>query len=673
MSRAPTLPMGHEPSRPGRVGEIGWPLAIVLLSLVLRVTAVRDFVGHPLGRLPWVDEGAYWTRAQAILNGAWFPDRPFYQDPLYPYLLSGLMRVVGTEVSSLRVALACLGAITPLAVYGAGRLGFGPVEGRVAGLLCATCGPLIFTDGLLEKESLAALGAATALGLTAWAAKPGGRAGRATGPGLAWGIVSLLRANALVLAPLGAIWWVLAFPNNVTAGRRRARALFYLLGFALAIAPVTMVNAVVSRPTELILTTWQGGANFYIGNGPEATGTYVAPPFVEANPAHEADDFAEEATRRSGRRLSHSGVSRFWLAQGLKRWRDAPAASLRLLANKIGLLAHDFEIPDNQDLEFVRLVAAPRLSWGVISFGTLLSLAALSLGLGQEGRTPFWSFLILSTWAGLGTTALFFIVGRYRIPWLPGLALLAAAGTVDMGRRLARRQWRGIGWRVCLLVLPIAALAWRPMVDPTPDRWGHAEIELALAYLAEGRLEPAIDALDDVRAIGEGPSGRVATLLAEGPVHDRIAALVLNRLNMARYAEEIPQIVRARWLRQLPETRAESRRRLEALLLSHPNDPTVRREWGAWWLGETNDPDARRHAKDALAQAIQAPGSDASAAILLALLTSDRLPLAGLTLNRPAPLNDRVRLALAIVASRSRPGTRLQETGIQRNRPPKAS
>src|SRR5262249_9346541 len=155
------------------------------------------------------------------------------------------------------------------------------------------------------------------------------------------------------------------------------------LGFVLAVAPATLVNALVSRPAELILTTWQGGANFYIGNGPEATGTYAAPAFVEANPAREADDFAAEAERRVGRRLGYSGVSRFWLAEGLRHWREAPLGSLRLLAYKAGLLAHDFEIPDNQDFEVVRLVAAPRLSWGFLSFGTVLPLAALALGLGR--------------------------------------------------------------------------------------------------------------------------------------------------------------------------------------------------------------------------------------------------------------------------------------------------
>src|ERR1700733_5440935 len=108
-------------SRRIRSGDHGWLLAIGGVALTLRLAYASEFAGHPLGRLPWVDEGAYYTRAQAILNGSWLPERPFYQDPLYPYLLAGLMRIVGVEVARLRVALACLGTLTPLAIYWAGR------------------------------------------------------------------------------------------------------------------------------------------------------------------------------------------------------------------------------------------------------------------------------------------------------------------------------------------------------------------------------------------------------------------------------------------------------------------------------------------------------------------------------------------------------------------------
>jgi 4-amino-4-deoxy-L-arabinose transferase-like glycosyltransferase len=644
------------PARPIRIGDLGWLLAIGLLGLALRLAYAADFAGHPLGRLAWGDEGAYWSRAREILGGAWLPARPFYQDPLYPYLLAGLIRLGGPEVARLRVVLACLGALTPLVVYRAGRRGLGRAEGIVAGLVAAAYGPLIFTDGLVEKEGMAALGAAAALGLTAWAADPAGRGWRAIVPGLAWGLVALLRANALVLAPLGALWWI--FGSGVAGRRARwTRSGLFLLGFAAAIAPATAVNAVVARPPEFILTTWQGGANFYIGNGPEATGTYTAPVFAEANPAREADDFTAEASRRAGRPLGPSEVSRFWLAEGLGRWREAPLASLRLLAHKLGLLAHDFEIPDNQDMEVIRLVAAPRLAWGLFSFGALLPLAAL--GLGREERTPFWWFLVLSTAAGLASTALFFVVGRYRIPWVPGLALLAAAGAVDLARRGVRGRWRSAAARVLLLAATAVWLAWRPMADPAPDRWGHSEIELALAYLADGRLESAIDALDDARALGEGPTARAAELLAEGGVHDRLAALAADRSETYPAAD----LDRARWLRQLPETRGEARWMLEATLRSHPGDPIALREWGAWWLGEPGDPEARRRALDALANA----GGDPSAAVLLALLGADPGPLERLRGGVPDRSRGRIRLARAILTHRPR---RRDRPGSPPDRPP---
>src|SRR5690242_12371672 len=109
--------------------------AIGVLGLVVRWSYASSYAEHPLGRLPWVDEGAYGTRGRAILGGGWLPEEPFYQDPLWPYVLAGLMRLLGTEeVASLRVALASLGALTPLIIGWAGWRGLGRAEGIVAAL-----------------------------------------------------------------------------------------------------------------------------------------------------------------------------------------------------------------------------------------------------------------------------------------------------------------------------------------------------------------------------------------------------------------------------------------------------------------------------------------------------------------------------------------------------------
>src|SRR3954452_14173136 len=132
--------------------DLAWAVAIAALGLSLRLAYAWQLSQHPYGRFPWIDENAYWTWALAIRDGQWLPRRPFYQDPLFAYLLAGLMGLVGTGFPALRISLACLGSLTPPAVFWAGRIGLGRAEGVVAGLIVALYRPLIFNDGLLEKE-----------------------------------------------------------------------------------------------------------------------------------------------------------------------------------------------------------------------------------------------------------------------------------------------------------------------------------------------------------------------------------------------------------------------------------------------------------------------------------------------------------------------------------------
>ena len=64
-----------------------------------------------------------------------------------------------------------------MAVFWAGRMGLGRPEAIVAGLIAAVYRPLVFNDGLLEKEGTGALVAAVRFGLTALGAEPGRRVG----------------------------------------------------------------------------------------------------------------------------------------------------------------------------------------------------------------------------------------------------------------------------------------------------------------------------------------------------------------------------------------------------------------------------------------------------------------------------------------------------------------
>ena len=546
-------------------GNAAWYVAIAGVALATRLAFALQYTSQPLGQYPWVDEASYWTWAQAIMNGGWWPIRPFYQDPLYPYWLACLMGVVGIEVARLRIVSAGLGAITPLVVVWAGQAGLGRAEGLLAGAAAALYAPLIFADGSLEKEGLATFWTALALGLTAHLARrPRGRTAFAAGG--AWGISGLLRSNALLIPLVGAGWLLLIRDRFGEVGRSaRVRLVAcFLAAFAAVIAPLVAVNIAVSHPREFLGTTWQLGPNFYIGNGPEATGTYAAPAFVRANPAYEAADYAREAMRRSGGPLTPGQISRFWLVEGLKQWIREPLASIRLLGWKLALLTHRFEVPDNQDLEYVNITAAPSLRWGIVDFGVLFPLAAV--GLGRQSRGSFWWFLTVATGAGLISTAFFFVVGRYRLPWVPGLALLAAAGVVDLVHCARQRDWKGLTWRLGLLAIPAGLIAWRPQADPTPLRWGNQLIATGLANLRSGRLDPAIDAFDLARAFHERTADRVRGILETEPYHGLMAALIAERTSKSEHesarAEE--SVALCRLIRQLPETRHEAERRSRA-------------------------------------------------------------------------------------------------------------
>jgi hypothetical protein len=567
-----------------------------------------------------------------------------------------LIKLVGAEVAHLRLASAVLGGLTPIVVTWAGRVGLGRIEGILAGLVTAFYGPLVFADGCLEKEGLAALLTAAALGLVASLCR-GSRwpLASAGGAGIAWGAAALLRSNAIVAAPATLVWlwprkpWLAGAPKG--GWRTVLLSFVFLLGFSVLVIPVAAINTTISDPPELMGTTWQLGPNFYIGNGPGATGTYWAPAFVRAHPAYEAADYAMEASRRLGRHLSPGQVSRYWFAEGLKQWAAEPVGSLRLGLVKLDLMIHREEIPDNQDLEFVRTVAAPVLWGGFVNFGLIFPFAVI--GLGGITRSRFLSYVALVTVVGMAATVLFFVVGRYRIPWIPGVILLAAAGAVDLFRVARARDLRGLAWRLGLLGLPAALWCWRPRADPVPTRWGTQLIALAVAELRSGRVEPALDALDLARASGADVAERIRQLTAEGPVHDLIAdARNRSGNDVSGVPVTVATLLDARLDRQLLDRRSQARNSLMAALRSRPDDPVANREWGAYLISWAAGSADRSRAVNALEKATHAIAPDQRARLMEALLTGNS-ELVDLPLISDEPhLRALARLVRAIVESR---------------------
>jgi 4-amino-4-deoxy-L-arabinose transferase-like glycosyltransferase len=388
----------------------------------------------PAARYPMVDARAYHERALAILSGNWIGDSIPYQDPLYPYFLAGLYGLFGSGSVGVLYAQALLDACTAWLVYAIARRVFDPRCALLAGLLAASYKMFLYFDIQLLKVPLTVF----LITLTLWLvieAQRGDRRWTWFAAGASLGLAALTRGNYLLFAPFLLAWIGLA---HRAAPRRGGVAMgLVALGLAACILPVTLRNYVVGD--DFVLITSQAGQNFYTGNRREnATGSYLAPPFVTQNPLYEESDFRAEAVRRSGRAMKPSELSRYWLREGRREIAADPGHFLQHTALKAALFFNHYEVPDNQSYTFFREHVTPVLKLPLPTYGALLPLALVGMGLGwrRRGAAP----LILFFLSYAVSVILFYNFSRYRMPVVPVVIVFAAAGVVGIAEGLRRRD-----------------------------------------------------------------------------------------------------------------------------------------------------------------------------------------------------------------------------------------
>lgn len=494
------MPGTGGPSPRRRIAGLLLVLVVAALARLAHWAAVRD---EPFFARLAMDSQEYDRWARAIAAGDWWGSEPFFQAPLYPYALAVVYRASGGSVDAaylvqIAIALAGLAALAAAA----DRM-LGAPHGVVAAALGALYGPFLFHDVQLLKEGPAvALAALLLLVLARIRPAPAGAAVWA-GAGALLGALALLRENALLLVPFLA---PLAWRRGDRRGSVRRTAGF-VAGLVLALAPVAARNAALGG--GFLPTTFQGGVNFWIGNNPEADGTYrplapgrQVPAFERAEPRR----LAEAAT---GRALTAAEVSRHWLGRALAWARAEPLDFARLQLRKLGLYFSGYEWPDAVDYEWTKS-RSPVLALPLVEFTAVALLAAagaLLLVLGRRHRAlaalaPVFAFEL----GWLLSTVAFFLFSRYRLPALPGLLILAAVPLVAIGRELAAgrrgRALAGGALVVAAASLPHAA-GYRPRVDL---------VEFNLGRLAEEAGDPAAARRHYAAALAADPDHFLAAM-----------------------------------------------------------------------------------------------------------------------------------------------------------------
>ena len=525
-------------SRP-RAGEWAALAAIVAGALALRLWNVSELAAHdPFFARPSVDERMYHEWAQQIAAGDWRGDQVFLNGPLYPYLLGGLYAVVGPSLYAARVVQAVIGTLTCVLTWWVARRRFAPAVALGAAALVAASRMLIFYDSVLVGDALMVMLALliAAAGIAALD-RPG--LARWFSVGVASGIGALARPNLALIGALCVAWAAVSRRDRPLAARAGWLAAS-ALGVLLCIMPVTWRNYAVSG--DFVPITYSGGLNLFLGNNPDANGTFRVP---RVFPRSAADDpweqraaFEHLAEHATGRELAPSQVSRFWSARALQFAREYPGQEARLLWRKLALATNAFE-PWNIRSAVLAREASAVLRLPLVEFGWIapFALAGLLLTAARwRELVPFYA--VLGT--VLATLVAFFVLARYRIPAVPVLAVLACAGVADAAARLRARAPRAV---VLAALAAVLAGVWshRPLIH---DDLSIAYYNLANRYRDQADWPRAIESYQ--RVIEARPNfisayNNLALVLEATGGHDELARITWERVRELGAEQGLPQ------------------------------------------------------------------------------------------------------------------------------------
>jgi tetratricopeptide (TPR) repeat protein len=302
------------------------------------------------------------------------------------------------------------------------------------------------------------------------------------------GLLALSRENALVLAPVVALW-LATLPGVTSLVSRAAPVGALALGMALVLVPVGLRNQ--SLGDRFLVTTSQLGPNLWIGNHPGATGRYEALRLGRGSARFEREDARALAVEAVGRELSPAEVSDYWRDRALVFMRDHPAEAARQLAWKAFLVVNARELPDTENIEaYADESLVLRALFAVFHFGVLAPLALVGLLARASDWRRLWLFPGMAL-AIAASVAVFYVFGRYRFTLVPVLMPLAAAGGVALWDA-ARAGARG---RKSLVTLALAG-AVAAAVSNFPLREGASSpglthLSVGNVLLEAGRLAEA--------------------------------------------------------------------------------------------------------------------------------------------------------------------------------------
>ncbi|HAW49390.1 TPA: hypothetical protein DCX16_00330 [bacterium] len=412
------------------LNEYLWLCLLLFIAIFIRICHINSLEKYDptFYQLPYgTDMVTYDQQAQDILAGK--HPTPYFYGPLYGYFLALVYFFTGRDLYVARLANSILGVLTCLLIFLIAKRVFSIKIAFVALGISVLYDMLVIHEGLLLVESLFAFLNTCCIFLLLMLEKNQSLKVIILSA-LFFALSILTRANILLFFPFIFLWMAIVL-------RKKAIKAFpiFIASTFLFIMPATIMNYIATK--KFILISTSGPVNLWIGNNENANGEYLMPP----------------KSPKLKKRLEEIGEMAH-IEDSIRFIKEKPKAFLKLYLRKIYLFWGEYEVTNNMNYNQIKsyspLIRLPIF----VGFGFVAPLGLLGMLLLLKRRNTL--LLQLFVFSFMMSILVIFVVGRYRIGFIPILIVFSAYSLVWFFEQVIKRK---LSYKIFLLI-PCFLLVW---------------------------------------------------------------------------------------------------------------------------------------------------------------------------------------------------------------------
>lgn len=424
-------------------------LTILAVSIGLRIAYLYQISSTPLFGFYTVDSQYHDKFALKILEGNLTFKETIYISPLYSFFLAAIYKLFGHSLMAAALLQVIIDTITGVFLYIICAKAFGKKSIGLAAFFIYSCYAIsIFYTAFILEATLSAF-FMTGFIMAILYADSDNKKILWILSGIIFGLLLLVRANAMLLAPFLIFW------TYSRRGKKAAKATLCLglifIGVFISVLPFSVRNHLITNNVSPFPVN--GGLNFYIGNNPDATGIYRPLEGISNSPVNQIKQSILKAKMGMGREISPLQASSFWFLKGLRFIRNNPWQYIVLELKKIYLFWNRTEAVGNEDFYFCKSYI-PLLRFPLFSFGFVAPFAILGFLFAAKQREAGLSLIALCVLGYMLSVITFYVEARYRFPVVPLIIIMASYAINQLFHLPKDRRTREL-----LLYLPILAIS----------------------------------------------------------------------------------------------------------------------------------------------------------------------------------------------------------------------